>query len=422
MAAIIRNKTLYVLSEDDGLSYEPFNTVNEEVFLTADINSMIFDYEHYCRAIASPASQKIFRLYLLNDDETIRSDVSEYVTQSTATFNHQQGQTRECSVTIINDDGFWEINPIQRVMWRGVKYRLDTGIYYDGTAYWKRCGVFTPSEPSYNMDAETISVQMFDKFALLDGTLGGKQPYKIKIPVGTKLKTAIRLLLSMERNTGVAYDSKDFIFPSEYEDYELPYTINQNEDISIGEIIIELATMISCDVFYNDFGNLVIANGVDTLSYKTKPILWHYHTNELQYANASVDIKFKEFVNKVIVRGAIENGKQFYGEAINTNPKSQTSVALNDTYTYQMTDSKINSDKLCSDRARYELKNKTILGAQVKYKSIFIPHLVQNEFVKWDNEKLNIYNKRFVIKGISIDLTDSMLMDISLCNVDEICL
>ena len=420
MAAIIRNKTLYVLN--DNLGYEPFYTVNNEIFQTSDINRNVFDYEHYRRAISSPTSLKIFRLYLLNDDETIRADVSRYVTQANVSFNHQQGQTRECSLTVINDDGFWAINPIGKIMWRGVKYRVDAGIFYDGVAYWKRCGIFTPSEPSYALDTKTISVQMFDKFALIDGTIGGKQPYKIKIPVGTKLKTAIRMLLSMERNNNALYDTKDFLFPSEYENYKLPYTINQNVDVSIGEIIIELATMIACDVFYNDYGNLVISNGVDTVAFETKPILWHYHADELQYAETNVNIQFKEWVNKVIVRGAIEGGKQFYGEAVNTNPRSQTSVALNDTYSFQMTDSKIYSNKLCEDRARYELKNKTVLTLQTKFKSIFIPHLIQNEMVKWDNKDLNIYNKKFIIKSISIDITGSMLMDISLCNIDELCL
>ena len=34
-----------------------------------------------------------------------------------------------------------------------------------------------------------------------------------------------------------------------------PYTITTDENCSIGDIIIELADMISCDVYYNSSGN-----------------------------------------------------------------------------------------------------------------------------------------------------------------------
>ena len=75
--AFVKNKRLYVLT-DDKKGYEQFLTVLNEEFLTADRNN-IFSYKGYCRAISSPISHKVTRVFLLNNDETIKSDISEFL-------------------------------------------------------------------------------------------------------------------------------------------------------------------------------------------------------------------------------------------------------------------------------------------------------------------------------------------------------
>ncbi|HRG61316.1 MAG TPA: hypothetical protein PLU59_05130, partial [Aliarcobacter cryaerophilus] len=51
---------------------------------------------------------------------------------------------------------------------------------------------------------------------------------------------------------------------------------------SLGEIIIELANMIACDVYYNVNGNLVISSGIADIAYVSRSTLWSYKDNELE--------------------------------------------------------------------------------------------------------------------------------------------
>lgn len=418
--AFIKNKTLYVF--DDSNNYVPFETVNGEIFLTADLISGLFSFDDYKRAVKSRISKRVVRLYLLNDDETIKKDVSEYLISGSIDFNYQQGQTRSCNITLMNFKNEWLPSPVKGMLWKGTKFRIDIGLYFNGIVYWKKCGIFTPSDSSLsnNGSNKTISLQMYDKFAMLDGTLGGKTDSDFKIPVNTTIRQAIQMCLSADKGNGKSYDYKTLIFPSKHDSVMTPYTISHTPNSSTGDIIIELANMISCDAYYNETGNLTLTSGIDDTDIENKSILWNYSGNELLYFDPNMTVDYSRIVNKVIVNGGIVNGYRFKGVVINTNPKSQNNIFFTEPNSEIIDDENIISDELCLERAKFEYKKLSMFGAQIKYKSIFIPHLLPNDIILWSNNDYNIKNEKFIIQSINIDLTSEATMDISASNISEV--
>lgn len=420
--AFIKNKILYVLNDSN--KYVPMYTVNKEVFLTADKIFGLFSYDDYSKAVRSPLSQIVTRIYLLNDDETIRDEISEFLKSGNVDFVRAQGQTRSGTLSFMNFNNQLTPSPINDMLWKANKLRIDIGLYYNGTVYWKRCGIFTPIDPTIDENTRTLNVSVKDKFALLDGTISGKSGGNLRIAAGTSVRKAIEMCLLSDRGNNKSYDTKPIIFPAKYEKVTTPYTITRTPNYSVGEIIIELANMIFCDVYYNDDGHLVLTSGIEdtTVDWDKKPISWKYDEDELLYTNSNISIDYSKVVNIVSVVGAIQDGKQFKGTAKNENAMSQTNIYMTEPNIEEIEDSNIVGDENCLNRAKYELKNKTLLALSLKFKSIFIPSLLPNDIIWWSNDYLEQKNVKYVINSINLGFGTNNTMDISLTNLNEVAL
>ena len=286
----------------------PFKTVSGEIFLTADLLNNIFNYSDYVDAVKSNLTVQVVKLYLLNSDETPLIDVSEYLLSGNLSYNYQKGQTHSLNITLANFDNFWSVHPVLGNLWRGTKFRLDIGLFSSNNVYWRQCGIFVTKDINVlDQPENTISLQLYDKFALLDGKIGGSVDSDLKIPVNTNLVSAL--------NYGNIFDSKPIVFEKDISSIKTPYTITKTGDTTIGDVMIELADMVSSDIFYNQYGNLTLRPGVDESPLSEHGIAWHYNEEELLYSSSHTSIDGGAIVNKFIVKGAIENGKQFKGAA-----------------------------------------------------------------------------------------------------------
>ena len=416
--AFIKNKALYVLN-DEGI-YSPFHTVKNELFLTADRISGLFSFNEYRQAIRSPINKRTSRIYILNEDETIKRDISEYLVAGSVDMKHVSGQTRTANITLSNTKNEWKPSPTNDTFWKGTKFRIDTGIYFNGQVFWKKCGIFTPGDFTLDDNAMTISFQMYDKFSLIDGTVAGRATNDFKIARGTSIKLAIERCLAIDKGDGRPYDAKPIIFPSKYKDEVTPYTLTQSSGTSIGDLVIELATMIFCDVLYNDDGNLTVVDGLNAENVEYGAVNWYFADNELSYSNPNIVIGLSKVVNEIKVLGAIENGKQYKGIAQNTSAKSQTNIKFTPIMSQEISDNNIIGDDNCLNRAKYELKKLSMLNFQLNFKSVFIPHLLPNTMVFWSNKRHNIRNGKFVINTIRFDLVNNDGMELSLTNMEDI--
>lgn len=418
MVDFIRNKQLYVLNDDN--TYSPLYTVNNEIFLTADHIEGLFSFDDYYRAVTSPFSKRVPKMYLLNDDETIKQDVTEYINACTLTLDSEQGKSCSASVTFLNTDGLWTPSPVNGHLWKGTKFRIDVGLYYNGTVFWGRYGILSPADFSIDDESKTVQCQMYDKFAFLDGTITGKIDSDFKIPVGTSVRVAIESCLTAEKENGGRYDPKPVIFHTSKTTVCTPYTITKSPGVTYGEIINELADMISCDVYYNEYGHLVVSGNSDAVQLNDRPVLWSFDDITRLYTQPSISIDLSKVVNKVTVVGAIVNGYRFKGVAVNRNASSQTNIYMTDINTEYIEDSNITSDELCQERAEYELQKKTLLGLQTKFQCVFIPNILPRYLITWTNEQHGFLNEKFYINSISFDALNPTLMELSLTNVREI--
>lgn len=415
--AFLKNKILYTLNDNN--EYEPFYTVNDELFLTDDPNG-VFSYDDFVEAVKNPIRYKITRVYLLNNDETIYKDISEYVLSgSSLSYTYAQGKTRSGTLVFSNKDYMFNPHPINGLLWDAKKVRIDIGIVYGNIIFWQKCGIYVMKNPEINDENGTISVQIHDKYALLDGTVGGKRGNIFKIVVGTSVKTAIEMCLKERNYNGRFYDEKPLIFPGRYSDSVTPYTINQTGG-NIGDIPLELCKMISCDICYNEIGNLTVSPNSDEVDMNYAPIWWDFYGDELLYTAPSISYDYTNVPNKVIVTGAIENGKQYKGEFTNTNPKSKNNIYISEPNILTIEDSNIISDKLCNDRAKYEWQNASRRNIKLSFSCVFIPCLIPNRIFTWTNEKYGFNKEKFLIDGVSFDLVSNSMMSISASNLNEV--
>lgn len=451
---IIKNKVLI------GSDNKILKTVNDEIILTADKLRNIFVYEEYIKAIKSNMSVYVIRLYLLDENELPKIDISEYLLQGNLSYNYQNGQTHSLSMTLDNSNGFWVVNsniPTKRTMidkrtmieseknndkdekvspvwelissgttqkeklWRGTKFRLDIGLFSFGKVYWRQCGVFCLKDVGIEYgDEKTLSLQLYDKYSLLDGTIGGTINSDLTIPNGTPLDEAIKMCLLYEDDYGNIFDNKPILFEKDVSGIKTPYTIQKTGETTIGDVLIDLALIASCDILYNSEGNLLVRAGVDEESLENKPIAWYYNDNDLaMYSSPSISIDMGAMINKYIVKGAIENGQQYKGIKINDNPHSSSSVLYNPVNSRVLEDSNLNSNKLCEERANYELQKYLLDYVKHSFQSIFIPHINPKDVISWTNKELDLINEIFVIKSFSFSLENNNIMDMELSRICE---
>ena len=78
------------------------------------------------------------------------------------------------------------------------------------------------------------------------------------------------------------------------------------------------------------------------------------------------------------------------------------------------------SDVLALERAEYELNKRIISYTKNSYKSIFIPHLMPKDVVMWTCPEFNIYNEKFIIQSLSLQLGSGFFMSLDMANVKEV--
>ena len=209
-------------------------------------------YAEMVKAVKSRIVHPIFKLYLLNYDESIKEDVTSYIQEGgNITVNFQNGIRRNASITLDNSDRKWIPNPTTGFLWKDSKFRIDIGVKVSSGEVWQQYGIYVLNDPSLSNQAndKTISLQLTDKYATIDGSQGGKIINTTKIPVGSNIKEAFTTLLQQDRISNVPYEVKPLRFPIKYNDEKTAYTITKTDETTIGEIGIELAEMLSCDIF-----------------------------------------------------------------------------------------------------------------------------------------------------------------------------
>ena len=387
------------------------------------------DYINLSTAInllKSPIIKPAFRLYLLNPDESVNREIpQEDIILSSGNYseNYENGQRRSLNISLNNSSG--KYNPSVNDLWITNRFKLEIGIssntYFENSAgnnevprpktFWFPRGVYVLGDPTADRGSseKKISLSLLDKFAYLEGPVGTLEA-TYEIPVNTDIKEAIMGILSLDNGMGQPIDPKPFIYDKSFEGMKMPYTLSKDAGSTIGDMILDIGTILNAEVFYNTMGNLTFAPINDVSNDVDKPILWNYDENEAELFNSAITYDFENTINSVHVVGDNINNAIFYAYAENKNPLSSICIQRIGRRILYINDANIFSNKLAKDRARYELRIRGILGTSCNLNVAFNPLLLVNNLITINDSFFKYNREKFLIQSISYNLgTDSQM-------------
>lgn len=364
-----------------------------------------------------------FRLSMLYQDESFREDISDYLIEGSGTLNinYQQGQRRSLSFTLDNTTGKFTPNGLQGTLWLDSKFKLELGMEFDnGDIVWKSAGIFVVGQPNATRQqaTKTVDVQCYDKFALLDGTLGGVLDSTYQVDEGKFVYQVMQETLLQDNGNGYPIDGKEIVFDSSLRDSKTQYALSKSPNDSLGSILTDLADMISCDIYYGVEGNLVVRSGIKDISQVNKPTLWTYSDKELEYISNTTTYDFAKVKNRVTVVGSNVNGESIFSQtATNTNPQSPTRVSAIGVKQFYLEDSNISSDPLALQRAEWELNRLSILQQTIQVASSFMIHLDVNNCIAINDDFFDYSDNRFIIQSLGVPLSANSMISIECTNI-----
>ena len=424
--------------------------------------------------------RKAVKVEWLNIDESVNFEFTDalYDINVDLSVNYQNGSRRTCTLTLNNDRNQFPIN--FNSIWFGQKFKLWIGVYIDEkTPYYFPQGVFYISNPNevYQPSTKTIKINGVDKWAYLDGTLGGKLHGTYQTNIGDDLLDATRKLLKLSRfdnafsptddKTKMIDPTPPFISPyfltktsyvlttdinavdgKTYYKYDkdtksytertgsaslvegmytkeyvknCPYTAKVERGKTYADVLLEYANILCAHIYYDANGHLTIEpliNEADDITDTNKEIVWRFTVEKKQLLGLNTTYNFDKVYNDIIVLGNIVNGYQFKARVQNRNPISDTCVdkiGLNSKDPIE--DNQYYSDDQCKELAMYHAKVDTILQKSGDINSTPLYHLDVNKLVTISTPNNNMSEELFLITGYTLNSSNSMSIKVTSVNV-----
>ncbi len=170
--------------------------------------------------------------------------------------------------------------------------------------------------------------------------------------------------------------------------------------------------MSSCDVYYNNVGNLCFGQTIEDVRRLLTPALFSFDERPELVISSSTEYNHSEKYNGVAVTGMNVNGHLCYAELMNTNPYSPLCMGNVPTKIKAVTDENIYSNVLAFDRARYELSELVLYELSKSFSVIPIPMI--------DIDKIIVFNReRYIVSSFSMDIGEAPTMKLSVTNIKE---
>lgn len=397
------------------------------------LNSLRRDFKKLCRLrFLNPNGTTAFAL----DNNPKNNRSRTFIATGSVTANLQNGQRMSATVTLDNAGGEYEtaVNKI----WFGQEVALDEGLVLsNGEEYYRQTGVFLIDNPTEKIDptTRTVTYRLLDKWAALDGTLGGNLEGTYEVPVGTNIFEPITDLLQEDRGNGLPLDAVPPVYTEYYngKTQELtdgtiasmtdsPYTLTVSGDGGTkAQVILGLAGMVNAWVGYDSTGRLRIDPSQDDIIDIQKPVLWRFTPEEAQLLGLTYTVKKEDVYNDYIVVGEqLDDYTQPGGRAVNYDPRSDTNVNLIGRKTKRESASGYATVTQCRDLAEWRLKRSSVLQKAVSVSCIQMMHIDLNslvEIVRTDKPGSPV--ERHLIQGFTRPLAYNGAMTISAVSVND---
>lgn len=398
----------------------------------------------YLKSLLRPFT-KLCRLRFLNPNGTTAFALDNnprnkrsrtFIASGSVTANMQNGKRYSATVTLDNTNLEYEtaVNKI----WFGQEIAIDEGLVLsNGEEYYRQTGVFVIDNPQekFNPNDRTVTYNLLDKWAKLDGKLGGRLEGTYEVPVGTNIYTPILALLTENIGNGNPSDNTAPVFTEFYNErtQELPdgtvasmvlspYTLTiDGENGTKASVILGLCEMVNAWVGYDNTGRLRIDPSQDDILDITKPVLWRFTPENSQFLGATYTVKKEDVYNDVIIVGEqLDDYLQPGGRATNYDARSDTNANLIGLRTMRESASGYSTVKQCMDLAEWKLKRASVLQKAVSISTTQMMHIDLNsivEIVRTDKPGNPV--ERHLIIGYTRPLTYSGPMTISAVSVND---
>lgn len=402
-------------------------------------------FEQYLSALKTDFT-KIAKLEFLNPNGTVafvldnnykNNRSGAFIQDGSLSVNLQNGTRRSASITLANTNGEYDFSVNN--LWFGTTVRLQMGLLLpDGTEYLIPQGVFYIKDPEevYFPNQRTIHLELVDKWAMLDGTLGGNLDGIYEVPLNSNIFEAIDGLLKDAQGNGYVFDNTPAIYTSYYNNMtqtlpdgttaslvESPYTARFDSfGESYADVILELNNMVAGWIGYDATGALRLDPSQDDILDISKPILWTFNPSEKQFLGATYSIRNSDVKNEIIRVGqALDGGyAQVGAKAQNFDPSSDTNINIIGRKVDRKEQSNYYTNDICASLAEFELKRNTILKKSVTIRSTQMFHLVENNLVVIRRiDKKGAPFERHLINGFTIPIGQTGEMTINATSVSD---
>ena len=288
----------------------------------------------------------VYEMEWLDPHENIIGNVEVDVFGGSANFDDSNNNKRSVSLSLANLDKQYLPSPNSK-MWINNRVRLKCGYKHgNNEKLMYNQGVYVLGNPSILSapSQKEVSLQLLDKYVLIDGTISGKLKNKHIIAIGTRIDTAIKSIITDLIGETKYIVDQCFI--------TTPYTITKEINSSIADLLNELCFIAGdYQVAYNNDGYLHFSKVLTVEDINTLPIVYNYTTSG-DYIQSTKELKWNEVRNKVVIYGMYDKdtGIQYKATAEDATG-SEMSIDKIEERAETLEIQELNSNALCKARA-----------------------------------------------------------------------
>lgn len=411
----MKQNQMISLASGDVLS---ISSTRNNIYINQDV-----DIDSLKHQINNNLTSSAFRLFVLYPDETIAYEIPDYRIKVGGSYseNYQNGQRRSLSFTLENEDGFF--TPNINTFWAGTRLRLEFGLKLsDEEIIWFQKGIFiiTKLTPNLTPSGKEVQVSASDKFSLFEDATG-KIDTTYEIPIDSDIEDLIHTILLTDMGNGSPLDPIPCIYNGVFKGKKTQSTISKSAGDTLGSILLDIATQLNAEIFYNSAGHLILAPIDDVSLDVEKPLIYEYDTSKDEMSQLDFSFNMNQIINRIIVIGNTSLGGVFRAVAQNNDPSSPLCYQRIGYRTGNIiNDSNIYSDVLAQERANYELRQQLILKSSTSAQVLFNPLLEVNNLITITDSFFNLNKERFLLQSISCSLDFSGQMSISFSNLHNL--
>ena len=257
--------------------------------------------------LRQPTRKLNIKIDLINENDVVVDSFEGIATEGNINLDGNSTYRRSGNMTIVFDKKYNLLpSPSSKIWFNkriGIWILLED--YFDNIVHFNM-GRFAIDEVDLNFNSaeKTMSCQLKDYMAFLDGTLGGTLSHKTVIEEGTPVSEAIRSVL-----TGLVKISIEDIKIGDM-DLTLPYTIEKEAGTTIYDLLKEIIELYAgWDFYFDEKGYFIVEKIRDK---RNDPVIEVFDGTEKDFTlTTAPQIDFKNVRNSIYVWGRqLDDGTQ----------------------------------------------------------------------------------------------------------------